>query len=298
MKKLILVPAFIVLTSLLSCDKVKLPIEKTDTAVGTSFITKSNATRSNFRKVLLEDYTGHQCGNCPAAAIVAENLSNTYKDSLVVIAVHAGFFTKLNAPEFLTSYTCQAGNDWDGAATGFGISSAGNPNGMVNRKNFPSDGLIQKETKWPTTVPIALRQQPFIVKLDVTTKYDSTARALNTEIKAKFKTNYTNTTKLCVVFIEDKIVGAQKDYTKNPDVIEEYDFEHMLRGSINGSWGADLKTGPINVNDSVALSYPNFSLPTSINTKSAVNDKNVAVVVFAYDAITREILQVEKVKIR
>lgn len=295
MKRLFFVSVIITSVAMTSCDKVKNPIEQTNTAVGTSFVTKSNATRSNFRKVLLEDYTGHQCGNCPNAALVAKNLSGVYQDSLVVIAVHAGFFTKLNS-EFTTSYTCTAGNDWDGSS-GFGVSAAGNPNGMVNRKNFPSDGLIQKETKWPTTVPIALRQQPFIVKLDVTTNYDTTARALNTDVKAKFKTAYTNNTKISVVFIEDGIVGPQKDYTKNPDVVEEYDFEHMLRGAINGSWGTDLKTGPIAVNDSVSVSYPNFALPAKVNNKD-VNDKKVSVVVFAYDAVTREVLQVEKVKIR
>lgn len=273
-----------------SCDKVKNPIVVKDTAVGTNFITNSNWARANYKKVLLEDYTGHQCGNCPAAALVAENLANQYKDSLVVIAVHAGFFTKLTSPEFVVSYTTQAGNDWD-ASGGFGVSAAGNPNGMVNRKNFPGNGLIQKETKWPTTVPMALKD-PFIVKLNVTTNYDPTAYALNTDIKATFLTNYTNGIKVSVVLIEDSIEGVQKDYTKNPDVVHGYEFMHVLRGGINGSWGDVLKAGPIAALDSAKISYPNFSV------KQTYNDKRLYAVVFAYDAVSREVLQVEKVKIR
>jgi len=289
MKKLFFVSTVIAAMLTASCDKVKNPIEQKNTAVGSTFITKSNSSVSNSKKILLEDYTGHQCGNCPAAATVAKNLAAQYQGSVVVIAVHAGFFTKLNA-EYPTSYTTTVGNDWDGSS-GFGISAAGNPNGMINRKNFPGDGLIQKETKWPTSVSVAL-QEAFKVKVDVTTNYDPTARALNTDIKAIFKTNYTNNTKVCAVLIEDSIIGPQKDYTKNPDIIHDYEFEHMLRGAINGSWGADFKAGPINVNDSASVSYKNYAL------EQKLNDRHVSVVVFVYDAVTREVLQVEKVKIR
>ncbi|MGZ4090555.1 MAG: hypothetical protein ACXVNO_07530, partial [Bacteroidia bacterium] len=164
MKNFILL-SVISLMAFASCDKVKEPLPKKNIAVGTNFITYSNSMRSNYRKVFLEDYTGHTCGNCPAAAIVSENLSEQYKDSLVAIAVHAGFFSKINSPDYLTSFTCTPGNDWD-AASGFGISAAGNPNGMIDRRNFPGDGLILKETKWPTCVPIELKR-PFMVKLDV-----------------------------------------------------------------------------------------------------------------------------------
>ena len=44
------------------------------------------------KKILLEDYTGHKCGNCPRAAEKAEELKAIYDDQLVSIAVHAGFF--------------------------------------------------------------------------------------------------------------------------------------------------------------------------------------------------------------
>jgi hypothetical protein len=66
----------------------------------------------------------------------------------------------------------------------------------------------------------------------------------------------------------------------------------MLRTGINGSWGNTLKGSPIAGNDTVRTAYKDFSLDASFN------DKHVSVVVFAYDATTREVLQVEKVKIR
>ncbi|MCE3259577.1 MAG: outer membrane protein Omp28, partial [Bacteroidetes bacterium] len=124
------IPLVVALAALLftSCDKV-------------SYAKQSSEVKANTRKVLIEDYTGHQCGNCPNAAVVAESLHEKYGDKVVIIAVHAGFFARTNATEFPTSYTCQVGNDWDSKNGGFGVSAAGNPNGMINRKNFAQTGL-------------------------------------------------------------------------------------------------------------------------------------------------------------
>ncbi|MDX2173594.1 MAG: Omp28 family outer membrane lipoprotein [Bacteroidota bacterium] len=279
MKKIILVFVSILSISIVSCDKV-------------SHAAQTSEVKPNTRNILLEDYTGHQCGNCPNAARVAEQLQAKYGDKLIVIAVHAGFFTRLNT-EFVTSYTCQAGNDWDASTGGFGVSAAGNPNGMVNRKNYADNGLIQKETKWATTVSLASSDIEFC-DLFLTTSYDALTRKLNTSVKTKFRRSYPNNTKLCVVFTEDSVIGPQKDYSlaPNPDVIHDYEFMHMLRGSINGSWGETLKNAPIKYQDSVTLSYPNFALEPKFK------DKNVSVIAFVYDATTREVLQVEKAKIK
>lgn len=273
---------------LFSCDKVKDPVIKTKTAVGSTFDTVTNASVANYKKTLLEDYTGHKCGNCPAAAVIATNLHNRYKDTLVVIAIHAGFFAKTNT-EFPVSYTTTVGNDWDGGA-GFNISAQGNPNGMVNRKVYPGFNLVHKDT-WATTVGLS-RNDPFIVKVDLKSMYDKQARALNVETKLTFLQSYSKNVKVNLVLTEDSIVGAQLDYSKNPDHVEDYEFEHMLRGALNGSWGEVAKTAPIAAGATATLLTNNFSIDTKFN------DKNLTLVAIVYDETTKEVLQVEKVKIR
>lgn len=293
MKKIIPVFCLAIFAILISCDKVKNPlVNKASTVVGSNFITKSNSTVSDFKKVLLEDYTGHKCGNCPPAAVLSESLEAKYHDTIVVIAVHAGDFAKVRLPDYPDSYTTTAGYDWNiNSGQGFAISfPSGNPNGMVNRKAYPGFNRVHKDT-WATTVALG-KKDPFLVKLDVTTNYDPTVRALNTNVKATFKATYTVNTKISVVLIEDSIIGSQTDYTLNPDLIPNYRFNSMLRGAVNGSWGDLLKSSPIATNDSVKVSFPNFAL------NSAFNDKKISVVVFVYDETTQEVLQVEKVKIR
>lgn len=267
---------------LFSCDKVSNPIQNPDQSVDTT---------TYVRKVLLEDYTGHYCGNCPNAAKVAENLDKQYGGKVIVVAVHAGWFAKLFPPDYVTSYTTAAGNDWDGSS-GFGISAVGNPNGMVNRKDYNGNGLIQKETKWPTTVSLAL-SDTYILGLKLDLNYNSSSRILNTTVKANFKNDasYPNSVKINVILLEDSIIGDQKDYTKSPDHVTDYVFMHMLRGAINGSWGTELKAGPVKAADSANVSFNNFSIDPKFN------EKHLTVVAFAYDAISREVLQVEKAKL-
>lgn len=273
---------------LFSCDKVKDPVIKTTSAVGSTFDTVTNASVANYKKTLLEDYTGHKCGNCPAAAVLASSLHDRYKDTLVVIAIHAGFFAKTNT-EFPVSYTTTVGNDWDGTG-GFNISAQGNPNGMVNRKVYPGFTLVHKDT-WATTVGLS-RNDPFIVKVDLKSMYDKQARALNVETKLTFLQSYSKNVKLNLVLAEDSIIGAQLDYSKNPDHIEDYEFEHMLRGAINGSWGEVAKTAPITAGATATILTNNFSVDPKFN------DRQLSLIAIVYDETTKEVLQVEKVKIR
>lgn len=268
--------------SFLSCDKIDKPIQTSSTTP-----TDTNNVVLT-RKVLLEDYTGHQCGNCPAAALVAENLYKQNNGKVIAIAIHAGFFTKTNAT-YPTSYTNTVGNDWDGVS-GFNVSGTGNPNGMVNRKDF-GGGVIQKESKWPASVASALLE-PYILGIELTRTYDAATRKLNITATSKFKVAYPNPTKLSVVLTEDSIIGDQKDYSKTPDHVPNYVFMHMLRGAVNGSWGETIKTTEAAANDVITKTYSNFDINNNFN------DKHIYVIAFVYDETTKEVLQVEKIKLR
>ena len=283
----------------LACDKVENPNEKNPNGIPVAacsgvWITKTNTLVSNFKKVLIEDYTGQKCGNCPPAAVTAESIMNQHPDSVIVMVVHAGGFavpSPTGAPTYTADYRTSCGTSWD-AATGFGISSAGNPNGMVNRKDYPSSH-IKSPANWGTEVNslIAPGTNSLNAKLDVTTQYDLSSRLLNVTVKSKFYKAYSGDVKLNVVLLEDSVIGMQKDYSAVPVDVNPYIFMNMNRGSLNGDWGDVIKNAPL-VNDTVTKKY-------SCNTVNATfNDKHLSVVVFAYDGNTKEVIQTEKIKIR
>jgi len=282
MKRLTILSLLLVAAIMPGCDKVKYPIQE--------FQDNDTTSTPLVRKVLLEDYTGHLCGNCPAAAEVAENIVKDYKDKVILVAVHAGWFSRTSS-EYTTSYRCAAGTAWDGS-TGFNISNIGNPNGMVNRKDYGA-GLVQKEGKWPTYVSQALND-PYILGLQLTPAYDPSTRMLNTTVKATFKGEYASDVMLNVILVEDSLKSPQYKYLPGGgDIkVENYVFMHVLRDAVNGSWGTELKKAPIAGKDSVTVSFNDFAV------KPAFNDKQLYLVAFAYDKTTREILQAEKIKLR
>jgi len=95
---------------------------------------------THIKRVLLEDYTGHTCVNCPSAAVISHDLKEQYGDQLVLIAVHAGFFAKpTNTGNYTFDFRTTAGTAWDDQ---FGIGRIGNPNGMVNRRKINNTFVV------------------------------------------------------------------------------------------------------------------------------------------------------------
>ena len=73
------------------------------------------------RKVLLEDFTGHQCGNCPSAAYLAQELKDLYGDQLIIYAAHVGSYAFPDITPYLYDFRCVTGNE---IADQFGVVAA------------------------------------------------------------------------------------------------------------------------------------------------------------------------------
>ncbi len=296
MKEFKIIITSIVLVGLVACDKVKNPNQNPNAVTNCVLaapVIKTNSLTSNFRKVLLEDYTGHTCGNCPRAAEDAETIVNSFIDSVVVFAVHAGTqFSPPAPPNYPDDFRTDAGTQWDAF---FGLSTAGLPKGMVNRAQTP---FPQARNNWATLVSQNLHM-PQKAQLDITTYFDATNHLLNLDVKTTFKTTVTGgNINLCLVITEDSIVGHQRDYAPPPtsvvingDERTDYVFNHLVRGALNGAWGDLIKTSPIAVNDTVTKKY-------ICQTVTCSRTDKVNLVAYIYNDATKEILQVEKIKLK
>lgn len=297
MKKLIFIIAATAIF-FTACDKVSNPIVPKVVVIGSNFVKNDNSSVAGFKKVLLEDYTGQTCPNCPTAAkVIANDLLPTYGNSLVVIAVHQGDVYAKPAGTYTNDFRTTAGEEWGSKSGSFPVNFY--PCGLINRKNFGT-GVLTANQSWPSIIPKALAD-PFVVKLDVNTEYDTVARALNVKVQGTFQTAYSNPLMIVAVYIEDSISGKQKDGKLE---IEEYEFEHMMRGDIIGTWGKPFTTGASAAGAIVNWSNDNFGLPrvptgiSNTQNMAPINDHKVSVVVFVYDATDKSVIQVEKVKIR
>ncbi|MBU3741560.1 MAG: Omp28 family outer membrane lipoprotein [Candidatus Kapabacteria bacterium] len=226
------ITGFVVSLLLIGCDVIERPFTENpvDPGPDTGEYVKQN--------ILLEDYTGHTCGNCPEAAEIAEQIAESYgKDRVIVVAVHAGGFADPQPPTYAADYRTSEGTTFDNT---FRISRAGNPNGLVNR--LPRNGrIIIGKDQWSTVIR-ELIDDTAAVKLEVQPSYDSSTRTITAQVDITYMQYGTAEYQLVGALVENNIVGDQMDYRKNPSHVEDYVFQHVLRAHMNGTWGEPVSS--------------------------------------------------------
>jgi len=270
-----------------SCDYVNNPIENVAPADTTTSTTQRN--------VLVEDYTGHKCTACPQAAIVANNLIQSYGKKVVVIAVHAGFFSTpaTSGTNYLADFRTTAGNAYN---TFFGFTVY--PSGLVNRKDYTSSTIthIKPHGSW-SSITAAELTKPALAKIDISNTYDNTSRALTCTVKSTFL--YDTLTggpyKLIVALTQDSIIATQLNGSV---IVPNYVHQHVLRDNLNGTWGENIATTPVTKNVAITKTY-NYTIPNTYPISGGINStacvvKHCHIVAFLYNDVTKEVIQVEQ----
>ncbi len=244
-------------------------------------------TAKVWRNILLEDFTGYTCGNCPAAHEVAKQLTDTYKDRVIVVGIHAGNFAEPN-PAHYYDFRTPEGNAYDQL---FGNSQAGLPNGLINRQKF-SGSYITRHTKWASLVAAAIGQEADAA-ITMHASYDDATRKITVSGNLRYVKNSSANDYLCVVITEDSIVQYQKDYRKNPQDIPEYNHMHVFRGAITPTWGDKISATAITANSKFDMNYT-YVIP---NDKDW-NPANLNVVAYVYSKDKEyEVIQAKSVPV-
>ena len=266
-----------------ACDKIDEPfVKQTGSVVDTVAcpVPEFPEVTTVVKRVLLEDYTGHTCVNCPRAATIAHGLKELHKEKLVLLAVHGGSFAKPN-PLMPYDFRTEAGTEWDKIFIGF----AGNPNGMVNRLGFPNNHIVGPDG-WGAAVNNALATE-LLVDLQMINQYDPDERTLCTHIKTRFIKDVNKNLKLIVVLTESGIIKPQKSNDPSAgtsQLIENYEHNHVLRAAINSTWGSSVALIGTANPESAVKSYKYI-------LKDEFVPENCTVVAFIYDEETKEVFQ-------
>lgn len=273
----------IAFSMLVSCDRVK------DVRDPNAEVIKGN------RKVFIEDYTGHKCGNCPAAADTLKYLLKKYPDQVVGLAIHAGFFSTVNA-SYPTDFRNPVSTAYDNL---FGISAAGNPNGLINRGGFGTGSFIKAYSTWEGEA-VQMLSKPAKFEIKIRNTFTTSNNNLNSRITVKSLTNNSGIYKLVVLLSEDSIIAEQLDYRVPPpasQVIPNYEFNHVLREAVNSTWGDPIFSSGAIINDSTVKTFPNYIINSSYKASKC------HIIAYVYDADPSsptyyEVLQVEEAHVK
>ncbi len=253
-----------------ACDTIEGPYVE-----GNPFTCDYNANVPT-RKILLEDFTGYQCVNCPRANEEIKLLLDRYPCHVIPVAIHYGFFAE---PAFNTNDADYRTTEGTSIGQYFDISES-LPIGMVNRipKNENYNlGFEDWSIEMVNLLSVNLYADIEIIA-DASVESDSIiAYSIELIDIGNLGVNY----HLVVAVLENKVIGKQKDGSQT---ILDYEHNHMLRAGLltdSPIWGIP-----------VSLPYSN-SFSYTIPDEAAWNRENLELLVYVYNSDTKEVIQAE-----
>lgn len=251
--------------SFMGCDKITDPLKPVN-------ITNSGKT------VLIKDFTGARCVNCPAAAEAAHELQHRLgEDYVIIMGVHAGSMAQPAGqfPNFLTNEGTEWYNDHDS-----------NPLFAVDHVALTEGNTLYAE-QIDTPVADALTE-PKTFEVSIANEYDEANRQLSVASEVKALEEVEGDFYVTVCLVEDSIVGWQIEPS---GVNREYVFRNVFRGTLNGTDGESVGDGTFNANDDVLLNH-RMTLDTTFNADQCY------ILTYIYEKTDGKIMQTAVKKIK
>ena len=226
--------------------------------------------------VLLEEFTGHLCINCPQGAVVVASLQEWAGGHVIPVSIHCGSYAAVNQV-FAEDFTTEAGdayyNEFEPDAF---------PSCMMDRT--VGDGGVKINSNydmWQSDL-ITCAAQAAPVEIELEASCDAAGQlSAKVTVTGIYTIDYDVSLQLWLV--EDGIVGAQ---LSQEGIDYDYVHNHVLRGAINGTWGESV--GTISAGNSIERSY-------TYDIGGCVVE-NCKVVAFVYETASRgNVLQAAEV---
>lgn len=271
--KSILSTAFALAAMLLaSCDEVSVSDRyiAVDPSVpeDTTGIDTSDVVKPITRSVLVEEFSGQLCINCPAAteSLEAVQEANGGPERIVVVSIHAGQNMMLAIGEAQGQAM-----GVQGLATDFGEQLFSNygltsePNAVVDR----TSGVIA-QPQWLTSILSGLRREASVA-LSAQTSFDADSRTLTVNVTGRSLQGFTGN--VHVWLTEDSIVSVQR-------LPDGYDYNHVFNNIFRAS-ATPFAGAAVRIPQSDVM-QPVYS--TSFVLKDIWRPEKMKVVVFADNA--------------
>lgn len=215
------------------------------------------------RAILIEDFTGQRCINCPTGTDIIYGIVDTYgEDNVIAVGVHSGplgFAGNSKTVGLMTDTGNEYYTHWDKE------NKMGQPWVIFNRKTSPDSHY----NNWAAMVGTIISEKANL-SVKIANAYDAATRTLTTTVGAD-GVNGTVNGKLQVWIVEDGVKALQMmpDGSAN----KEYVHNHVFRAAVNGTWGEDVT---VKEGETTTKQY-SYKLP------EAWNADNIAIVAFVYN---------------
>jgi len=300
---------FVWIFSLVSCDKVEFPnVPSTELNQDCDTIFSFSSSTSNTRNILVEDFTGHLCGYCPAASYEIDQLHSTYGDQIIGLALHAN--TSFNTPQVGSG---KYETDWRIEETeqifdAFDIP-ASLPRIMINREYSTAPFYFFNVAQMNTEIVNRIGQ---LADFSIKTKGSMLAdRTICAQVEIELLNTVSGDYGLVTCLVEDSIIDYQTVYPgQHPDYVgavddtyPNYIHKHVLRdiiGHYGVNEGGSALTGSIwgdEISGALTVGEIKQFIVSSTPLDSEWDETHMYIVTYIFDDFTKEVVQVTKSKI-
>lgn len=235
------------------------------------------------KQVLIEEFTGVTCVNCPAGSIAIEELIDVHEEQLIAVSIHAGSFST-PYPESLYDFRVPEGIsllDYVGQPLGY-------PTAVVDRKSFEGEvDLHLFRSQWAGFIDVQLESTP-TVRIGIGKNYDEETRELNIGVGINVDETITaEDVRISIMILENDIVDVQL----TPDGKQaDYKHKHVLRTMLTAFDGNQIGE-PLEAGGLIEKFYTT-TLPEDYQAE------NCSIVAFVnLGGESQEVLQANRVKI-
>lgn len=306
MKKIIYLASILLTSSLFlaSCDKIENPFKPADVItidtslypgewddyIANEYPVFSPNTNTNVN-VLVEDFTGHTCVNCPPAADLAHDIQDANPNRVYVASIHIDPGASLsfqkaypNNDKYYTDHTNADAVEY-GERFADGYNFWGNPQGTVNRATVNGD-LFAFTGTWQSRTSSILDENILHVNIQSVFNYYEETNGGYLHAEFEKTTNDALNLNAVVYVIQDTLT----DWQKMPDNSDNEFYLHQNKhlGSIDDRpWGRNIFTASDKAGEKIILDY-SYKIPEGHTID------NLHFLIYVYDTETYEIYQVIK----
>lgn len=231
MKKFKLLPMAILLVALIGsgCKKESTPESTGNNNNNNGYATLPDAFT---KKVLVEEFTGEWCVNCPDGALYLSNIMTKYPTQVISAGVHQGDWLEISQLTALSNHL--------GGVAGY-PRAAINRVPATNTSNGQDGMVVYSRGNWESNVARLIDVSGKTGKTGLAIETALNGDKLNVTVHCGYKANETRDTRLTVYIIENDITARnQIGATTTP-----YIHKHALRKVVTAATGdaIDMKTG-------------------------------------------------------
>ncbi len=257
-------------SSFWSCKEVppNIDLKTPSTSADTASVPFDASLSLQRRNVLIEDFTGVRCVNCPSAHEVAANIVKSYPSGRIVVVAEHDSAGLLTLPYSFGSYDFRTKAAYDIVQAVGPISAK--PIGSVNRKLFLGETTrTVARQKWAGYTTQEYADSVSTVQMKMEHSYNDAARTLSLGVILQYTQSITSMLNLSVMLIESGMKEPQLGGPKGgPSGIDTfYVHRHVLRTMLTPSLGRVI-VGNKTPGHATKYLFSDFTIPSSWNVDS------------------------------